>query len=108
MEIQMIKVMIVDDERFVRRGIIQETDWELIGCEVVAEATNGIEALEKAKEVLEKEKEWIKNEAHHFKKYTEEELEEEFEIEESETRWYINDPSDDYYEDFTIVEKEIE
>ncbi|MBP3241095.1 MAG: response regulator [Oribacterium sp.] len=47
----MIKVMIVDDERFVRRGIIQETDWELIGCEVVAEATNGIEALEKAKEV---------------------------------------------------------
>lgn len=44
----MIKVMIVDDEKFVRRGIIQETDWELIGCEVVAEATNGLEALEKA------------------------------------------------------------
>ncbi|SFG63846.1 response regulator transcription factor [Oribacterium sp. WCC10] len=46
----MIKVMIVDDERFVRRGIIQETDWELIGCEVVAEAGNGLEALEKARE----------------------------------------------------------
>ncbi len=47
----MIKVMIVDDERFVRTGIIQETDWDLIGCEVVAEAKNGIEALEKAKDV---------------------------------------------------------
>ena len=47
----MIRVMIVDDERFVRRGIIQETDWELIGCEVVAEAANGTEALLKAREV---------------------------------------------------------
>ncbi len=46
----MIKVMIVDDERFVRTGIIQETDWDLIGCEVVAEAKNGIEGLEKARE----------------------------------------------------------
>lgn len=65
-------------------------------------------SLEKAKEVLEKEKKWVKNEAYHFQNYTEEELEEEFEIEESETRWYINDPSDDYYEEITIVEKEIE
>lgn len=46
----MIRLMIVDDERFVRTGIIRETDWELIGCEVVAEAKNGIEALEKARE----------------------------------------------------------
>ena len=42
----MIPVMIVDDEKFVRRGIIEDTDWALIDCEVVAEASNGAEALE--------------------------------------------------------------
>ena len=41
----MIPVMIVDDEKFVRRGIIEDTDWALIDCEVVAEASNGEEAL---------------------------------------------------------------
>ena len=42
------RVMIVDDEKYVRMGIKNETDWALIGCEVVAEASNGIEALEAA------------------------------------------------------------
>ena len=46
----MIKVMIVDDEKFVRMGIKNDTDWSLIGCEVVAEASNGEMALELAKE----------------------------------------------------------
>ncbi|MCR5278573.1 MAG: response regulator [Lachnospiraceae bacterium] len=41
----MTKVMIVDDEKYVRMGIKSETDWSLIGCEVVAEASNGEEAL---------------------------------------------------------------
>ena len=44
----MIKVMIVDDEKYVRMGIKSETDWSLIGCEVVAEASNGEMGLEMA------------------------------------------------------------
>ncbi len=46
----MTKVMIVDDEKYVRMGIKNETDWSLIGCEVVGEASNGEEALEIAAE----------------------------------------------------------
>ena len=46
----MTSVMIVDDEKYVRMGIKEETDWALIGCEVVAEAANGEEALAKAEE----------------------------------------------------------
>lgn len=42
----MIKVIVVDDERFVRMGIVGETDWETLGCEVVGEAENGLEALD--------------------------------------------------------------
>ncbi len=41
-------VMIVDDEKYVRMGIRNETDWDLIGCEVVAEASNGEMGLEMA------------------------------------------------------------
>ncbi len=47
----MTKVLIVDDEKYVRMGIKSETDWTLIGCEVVGEASNGLEALEIAEEV---------------------------------------------------------
>lgn len=47
----MTKVLIVDDEKYVRLGIKSETDWTLIGCEVVGEASNGIEALEIAEKV---------------------------------------------------------
>ena len=46
----MTKVLIVDDEKYVRMGIRSETDWALIGCEVVAEASNGQEALTMADE----------------------------------------------------------
>lgn len=40
--------MIVDDEKYVRMGIKNDTDWALIGCEVVAEASNGEMAMELA------------------------------------------------------------
>jgi len=42
----MIKVLVVDDETFVRRGIVMETDWKAMDCAVIAEASNGIEALD--------------------------------------------------------------
>lgn len=42
----MFKVLVVDDEKLVRRGIVMETDWASVDCGVVAEASNGIEALE--------------------------------------------------------------
>ena len=42
----MIKVLIVDDEAIVRKGIALEVDWQSLGCIVVGEATNGLEGLE--------------------------------------------------------------
>ena len=43
----MRKVMIVDDELFVRLGIKSIVNWEEYGCTVACEAANGKEALEK-------------------------------------------------------------
>lgn len=54
MEVQLLKmkkVMIVDDEILVRIGIKSILNWEEHGYTIVAEAQNGIEALEKIKEV---------------------------------------------------------
>lgn len=42
----MFKILVVDDEVLVRKGIVMETDWNALGCEVVAEASNGIEGME--------------------------------------------------------------
>jgi two-component system response regulator YesN len=42
----MYKVIVIDDEMLVRRGIVMETDWQVLNCVVVAEAGNGIEGLE--------------------------------------------------------------
>lgn len=42
----MLKVLVVDDEMFVRKGIVMETDWASLGCEVVAEASNGLDGIE--------------------------------------------------------------
>ena len=42
----MYKVIVIDDEMLVRRGIVMETDWQALNCVVVAEAGNGIEGLE--------------------------------------------------------------
>lgn len=45
----MLKVLVVDDEIFVRRGIVMETDWDSLGCMVVGECGNGTEGLEAAR-----------------------------------------------------------
>lgn len=42
----MYKVVVVDDEFLVRKGIVLETDWDALDCIVVAEAENGAEAIE--------------------------------------------------------------
>src|SRR5690606_39225018 len=40
------KVMIVDDERLVRIGLIKTVEWQRWNMEVVADAPNGIKAYE--------------------------------------------------------------
>ena len=62
---------------------------------------------EAARKVLQDEKNTILHESPHYMGRTKDELKEDFEIEESDDRWYINDPCDDYYEDINIVEKVI-
>lgn len=42
----MYKVVVIDDEVLVRRGIVLETDWKALDCSVVAEAGNGLGGLE--------------------------------------------------------------
>ena len=42
----MKKVVIVEDEELVRRGIVQAVDWQGVDCAVVGEAANGAEGLE--------------------------------------------------------------
>lgn len=46
----MIKVMIVDDEPFIRQGLKILINWEQFGFEICAEASNGVEAVELMKE----------------------------------------------------------
>ncbi|MDE7261231.1 MAG: response regulator, partial [Oscillospiraceae bacterium] len=41
----MLKVLIVDDEALVRRGIVLGVDWAARGCVVVGEAANGEEGI---------------------------------------------------------------
>lgn len=41
----MIRVLMVDDEPLVRRGIVAGVDWAALGCEVVGEAQSGEEGL---------------------------------------------------------------
>lgn len=61
-----------------------------------------------AKRVLRDEKELILNDSYHFGKINNTDVDiAEFEIEESDTSFYINDPCDDYYEDIKIVERYI-
>lgn len=42
----MLKVVVVEDEELVRKGIVLAVDWASVGCAVVAEAANGEEGLE--------------------------------------------------------------
>ena len=41
----MLKVLIVEDEELIRRGIVLTVDWAALDCVVVGEAANGEEAL---------------------------------------------------------------
>lgn len=41
----MLKVLVVDDESVVRKGIVLGVDWPSLGCVVVGEASNGEEGL---------------------------------------------------------------
>lgn len=41
----MLKVLIVEDEELIRRGIVLGTDWAALNCVVVAQASNGYEGL---------------------------------------------------------------
>lgn len=45
------RIMVVDDEEEIRIGIIKKIDWESNGFEVVGDAENGQEALEKAEKL---------------------------------------------------------
>ena len=42
----MLKVVVVEDEELVRKGIVLTVDWAGAGCAVVGEAANGEEGLE--------------------------------------------------------------
>lgn len=44
--------MIVDDEPIIRKGLISLIDWSLLECDVISEASNGIEAIDKIYKLL--------------------------------------------------------
>lgn len=45
----MLKVLIVEDEEMIRKGIVLTVDWAALDCVVVGEATNGVQGLEAAR-----------------------------------------------------------
>lgn len=45
----MLKILVVEDEEIIRKGIALAVDWEALDCRVVGEAANGLEGLEQAK-----------------------------------------------------------
>lgn len=63
-------------------------------------------SLEIAKRVLRDEKNTILKESHHFSNLSEDDMEY-IDMEETDTSFYINDNTDDYYEDIKIVERYI-
>lgn len=64
-------------------------------------------SLKKARESLELGKNWILRSCFHYAIFTPEELKKKMVIEESKDRFYIKDPTDDYYEKISIVQKPI-
>lgn len=42
----MYRILVVDDEKFIRKSICNRMDWAAFGIEVAGEAANGREALE--------------------------------------------------------------
>lgn len=65
------------------------------------------EDKETARKLMNEEVSRLLNESHHYSGYCDSEFEESFEIEKTEDSYYINDMTDDYYEDLKIIEKEI-
>ncbi|MBW7456417.1 response regulator, partial [Paenibacillus sepulcri] len=47
----MRSVMVVDDERWIRRGLIQSIPWERLGLELAGEAGDGEDAYQMALEL---------------------------------------------------------
>ena len=45
----MLKVLIVEDEEMIRKGIVLTVDWAALNCVVVGEAANGVQGLEAAR-----------------------------------------------------------
>ena len=45
------RIILVDDEEEVRKGIIRKIDWETLGFQVVGDAENGQDALEKIEQL---------------------------------------------------------
>ncbi len=45
----MIKILIVEDEEIIRKGLVYTIDWMSMGCMVVADAENGVDGLEMIK-----------------------------------------------------------
>lgn len=61
-------------------------------------------SIEAARKVLQDEKNTILHESHHFSGLTDDDMAE-MEVEEDSDNFFINDPSDDYYEDIKIFDK---
>ncbi len=49
-EIPLLKVLLIDDEPFIRKGLINLIDWEAEGYRIVGEASNGYDAIELIKQ----------------------------------------------------------
>ena len=60
---------------------------------------------ETAKAQMQKEIDWLKNESIHFRDFDKEV--EEFEVDQEDCRFFLNDTWDDYYEEIIVMEKEI-
>ena len=51
MKQQLYRILLVDDEEEVRHAIIQKIPWEELGFQVVGDAENGMDALEKIEQL---------------------------------------------------------
>lgn len=47
----MYKVLVIEDEEIIRKGMILSIDFEAAGCMIIAEAANGEEGIQKIKEL---------------------------------------------------------
>ena len=45
----MLRVLVVEDEEMIRKGIVLTVDWAALDCVVVGEAANGVQGLEAAR-----------------------------------------------------------